>query len=73
MNNNGEMTYQQVLNVIQKNVDRFPYPTQKNAAAAWKVAESYLSEVLKGKKPPGKKILDANGIEHIDKYRYKRK
>lgn len=68
---NNEMTPQQVRDLIRKQV-KF-YGTQKATAEAWGITESYLSEVLSGEKLPGQKILDILDLEHIDKYRYKKK
>jgi hypothetical protein len=65
------MTIDQVRSLIARKCKEFD--SQRDAAEAWGVSESYLSEVLKGKQLPGPKILDALGLEHIDKYRWRKK
>jgi transcriptional regulator with XRE-family HTH domain len=72
MKNNDEMTLQQVLAIIERKIKENRW-TQEQAAAEWGVSDSYLSLVRKGQRNPGKLILDALDLEHIDKYRYKRK
>jgi hypothetical protein len=71
MKNNTEMTLDQVLAFIKRKIAEFD--TQGAAAQAWGVSDSYLSEVLKGKQKPGPKILDALNLEHVDKYRWRKK
>jgi transcriptional regulator with XRE-family HTH domain len=71
MGNNNEMTLQRVLEILEKRIDAFA--TASEAADYFGVSYSYLSEVRSGKERPGKKILDALGIEHLDKYRWKKK
>jgi hypothetical protein len=65
------MNIDQVLSLIRRKIDAFD--TQREAAETWGVSEAYLSEVLKGRQKPGKKILDALDLEHIDKYRYRKR
>jgi transcriptional regulator with XRE-family HTH domain len=72
MRNNDEMTLQQVLALIERKIKENRW-TQEQAADAWGVSDSYLSAVRKGKQNPGKLILDALDLEHLDKYRFKRK
>ena len=72
MNNNGEMTTEQMISALKRHIDR-EFGTQKSAADYWGISESYLSEVLSGKKRPNAQILDDVGIEHLDKYRWRKK
>jgi transcriptional regulator with XRE-family HTH domain len=72
MKNNDEMTLQQVLALIERKIKENRW-TQEQAADAWDVSDSYLSAVRNGVQNPGKKILDALDLEHIDKYRYKKR
>ena len=37
------------------------------------VSPSYLGDVMNGKRPPGRKILDGAGFERITEYRRKAK
>ena len=48
-------------------VDQFA--NQKEAAQAWGVSESYLSDVLSGWRSPGDKICKAVGYERVPMYR----
>lgn len=48
-------------------VDQFA--NQKEAAQAWGVSESYLSDVLSGWRAPGEKICNAVGYERVKMYR----
>jgi hypothetical protein len=72
MANNTEMTQEQMIAVIRRYIDK-EFGTQRAAADYWDMSESYLSEILSGKKLPTQKILDDIGVEHLDKYRWKRK
>jgi hypothetical protein len=71
MKNNDEMTLEQVIALIWRKVREFD--SQEEAAETWGVSRSYLGEVLAGRQRPGPKILDALGLEHIDKYRWRKK
>lgn len=76
MSNNGEMTQEQMIAVIKRHIIRVFGPQRGNQAAAakyWDMSDSYLSEILSGKKLPTQKILDDIGVEHLDKYRWKKK
>lgn len=69
--NTNEMTLSQALEYIARLADQFD--TQAQAAETWGISDSYLSEVLAGKYPPGKKLLDAVNLEKVEpKYRKKR-
>jgi hypothetical protein len=70
-NHNDEMTTKQVIDMIRRKIKEFG--SQEAAAAAWKMSESYLSEQLSGKKPIGDKLMEVLDIEHIDKYRFRKK
>jgi predicted DNA-binding protein (UPF0251 family) len=71
MKNNIEMTKEQVIALIARKVKEFG--SQEIAAEQWGISKSTLSEVLSGKHSPGQKLLDALGLEHIDKYRWRKK
>lgn len=43
--------------------------SQKNLAAQLDVSESYLSDVLTGRREPGEKLLEALGLERVVTYR----
>lgn len=45
--------------------------SQKAFAQAHHISEQYLSDVLRGRREPGQKILDALGVERIIRYREK--
>jgi hypothetical protein len=45
------------------------FANQKEAAQAWGVSESYLSDVLSGWRAPGEKICKAVGYERVTMYR----
>jgi hypothetical protein len=45
------------------------FASQKEAAKAWGVSESYLSDVLSGWRAPGEKICNAVGYERVTMYR----
>ena len=47
--------------------------TQKDVAAKLGVSQQYLSDVLTGRRAPGKSILDALGLEKVISYRRKRR
>lgn len=71
MATNNEMTLEQVLALIKRKIDEVG--SQKAAAERWGVSEAYISQVLSGTQNPGRKILDAINVEHVDKYRFKKK
>jgi transcriptional regulator with XRE-family HTH domain len=71
-NNNEEMTIQQVIALIRRIMKENRW-SQSVAAEQWGITESTLSEVLSGKHSPGQKLLDALDLEHLDKYRYKKR
>ena len=72
MRNNDEMTKEQVIALIKRIIKENKW-SQEIAAEQWGISESTLSEVLSGKHSPGQRLLDALGLEHIDKYRYRRR
>lgn len=47
--------------------------SQKLAADALGVSEAYLSDIVRGHKAPGPKILNALGLERVVTYREKGK
>ena len=71
MDKHTEMTYDQVLQLIERKVRAMG--SQKEAAQTWGITEAYLSQILNRVKMPGQKILDALGIEHVDKYRFRKR
>lgn len=50
-----------VIQKIQRIIEE--QGTQKGAAELLGVSEAYLSDLLKGRRDPGKKILDKLGLE----------
>ncbi len=46
--------------------------TQEAFAAQHDIAAAYISDVLRGRREPGEKILDALGLERVVSYREKR-
>jgi transcriptional regulator with XRE-family HTH domain len=71
-NHSEEMNKEQVIALIRR-IMKQNHWSQEVAAEQWGVSESTLSEVLSGKHGPGQKLLDALGLEHIDKYRWRKK
>lgn len=61
------MTEQEFVVELHFQVSRFA--NQKEAAQTWGVSESYLSDVLSGRRYPGAKLCAAVGYERIDMYR----
>jgi predicted aldo/keto reductase-like oxidoreductase len=73
MANNNEMTSEQMISALRRYIEKNFNNIQTLAAEYWGISDSYLSEVLSGKKRPNARILDDVGIEHLDKYRWKKK
>lgn len=73
MANNDEMTTEQMIAALRRYIEKNFNNKQTLAAEYWGISDSYLSEVLSGKKRPNAQILDDVGIEHLDKYRWKKK
>lgn len=47
--------------------------SQKDYAQQHGLSEQYLSDVLRGRREPGQKILDALGVERVVGYREKQR
>lgn len=45
--------------------------TQRKYAESLGVSEAYLSDILNGRREPGKRLLDAVGFERVVLYRWK--
>lgn len=43
--------------------------SQKNVAKKWKISEQYLSDVYRGNREPGQKILEQLGLRKVVTYR----
>lgn len=54
------------LAFVRKEAEK--YPSQKDAAAAWGISPSYLSDILRARRKPGKTILSAFGLEQVEHY-----
>jgi len=52
---------------LRSRVNKFA--SQKEAAKAWGVSESYLSDVLSGWRAPGAKICNAIGYKRVTVYK----
>ncbi len=61
------LTQREFVNELQFQVSRFA--NQKEAAQAWGVSKSYLSDVLSGWRAPGEKIRKAVGYERVMMFR----
>jgi biotin operon repressor len=64
-----EMSIVELREMIEKEVERAG--SQNRLAKEWGMSRSYLCEVLKGSKEPGKKILDSLGIKRVTVYEKK--
>lgn len=62
-----DMTPSQVRKLLDDMADTAG--SQKNLAAQLDVSESYLSDVLTGRREPGEKLLEALGLERVVTYR----
>jgi hypothetical protein len=72
-NTNHEMSVQQVIAIMWREIERNKW-TLEEAGQNWGgISKSYLSLQLSGQRPISQDVLDALGIEHIDKYKYKKK
>ena len=65
------MSEQEVLDIIRQAVDRAG--SQKAFAELCGVSAPYLSDVLKGNRSPGERILNQLGIKKFTDYEYIRK
>ena len=65
------MELDEVLAVLRQEVEECG--SQQEWARRAGVAQTYVSQVLKGKQRPGPTILDALGIEKVTQYKFKRK
>lgn len=63
------LTITDILTVLAKAVGKAG--SQAQWCAEHKVSTAYLSDVLNGRRDPGKKILDALGFEPVTLYRPK--
>lgn len=63
------MTLDAFLAVLRDDVARHRF--NKDAATAYGISHAYLSDVLTGKRKPGRSILDALGYERVEDYRPK--
>ncbi len=60
-------TASELVELIRYMVSRFP--SAKAAAQHWKISEAYLSDVLSGRRAPGKKICNAVGFTPVIMYK----
>lgn len=63
------LTGQEMIDRLRVAVNR--EGSQKNFAERHDISEQYLSDVLRGRREPGQKILDAIGVERVVVYREK--
>jgi DNA-binding transcriptional regulator YdaS (Cro superfamily) len=61
------------MDPIQMLRNRCAVHEQKVVAAQLGVSRTYLNDVLQGRRKPGKKILDALGLERVTAYQSRRK
>lgn len=62
-----DMTPAQVRRLLDEMADKAG--NQKRLAAQLDVSESYLSDVMTGRREPGEKLLEALGLERVVTYR----
>lgn len=55
-----------VINKIHEALTEFD--SQKTAAKKWHLSPSYLTDVLRGRRKPGQKILRVVGLQRIEAY-----
>ena len=63
------MNKEQVVDLLRAAVEKAGPGGQSAWAREHGVATAYVSDVLKGRRDPGAKLLDALGIERIVTYR----
>lgn len=63
------MNYDEVCCLMVVKINH--YGSQQKAARAWNISSQYLSDVLNGRRPIGKRILDALGLETRTTYHHK--
>ena len=63
------MTLNEFIEYLRQRIAE--HGTQEQYASALGVSGAYLSDVLRGNREPGQKLLDAVGFERVATYRVK--
>lgn len=63
------LTEQELIERLRDAVNRAG--SQKDFAQQHGISEQYLSDVLRSRREPGQKILDALGVERVVRYQVK--
>ena len=62
------MTHAQLLQLLRRKVRR--YGTQTALSSGLDISPAYLSDILKGKREPGAKVLASLGLRRIVRYEH---
>lgn len=65
------MDLEQLIIFIEKTIATHYGGSQKEFAKAHGISAAYVNDILNRRKEPGKKILDAVGVEKVVTYRVK--
>ena len=65
----GSMTLDELRTNIRSAVGE--YGTQKEAGLAWGISNQYISDIVSGRKLPGKKALNAWRLRKVTYYAHK--